>query len=506
MVRAVIYCRVSTKEQTQNLSLPTQKRACADYCERNSLDVDRVFIEEGESAKTTERPQFQELLTHCRENKDRIQFVVVYSLTRFARDKYSHFAARAYLSQLGITLRSVTEPIDDSSTGKLMEGVLAAFSQFDNDVRSERTVAGMRTALERGQWTFPAPLGYRRIPDGQGRFTLTLDSLTAPLVRQAFELYATGAYEREQVLKIVTAAGLRTRRGKKLSSQSFCNLLKNPLYSGRIVVGQWQVDCPGAFEYLISQDVFRQVQAVLAGRKPALTPRLRGNPDFPLRHFVRCGLCSRPLTGSWSTGRSKRYAYYHCVSQKCKAPNIRKTQLEEKFQELLERLQPRREYMTLFREIVLDAWEERQTEANEVAAALSRKLEDVTQRKQRLVEAYLYERTIDAQTYQEQLDRLREEAALAQMELHDARLDELEVESVLNFATYVLSNASRFWSECSLEQKQRFQSILFPEGLRFDGESFGTAVTCIAFNYLRDVSARNANLASRTGVEPVSPP
>jgi hypothetical protein len=130
----------------------------------------------------------------------------------------------------------------------------------------------------------------------------------------------------------------------------------------------------------------------------------------------------------------------------------------------------------------------------------------VTQRKQRLVEAYLYERTIDAQTYQEQLDRLREEAALAQMELHDARLDELEVESVLNFATYVLSNASRFWSECSLEQKQRFQSILFPEGLRFDGESFGTAVTCIAFNYLRDVSARNANLASRTGVEPVSPP
>src|SRR2546428_10850792 len=67
----------------------------------------------------------------------------------------------------GISLRSATEPIDDTSTGKLMEGVLTAFAQFDNDVRSERTRAGMRAALELGRWTFPAPLGYpqRRRPD-----------------------------------------------------------------------------------------------------------------------------------------------------------------------------------------------------------------------------------------------------------------------------------------------------------------------------------------------------
>jgi hypothetical protein len=87
-------------------------------------------------------------------------FVVVYNLTRFAREKYDHFALRAHLKSLGISLRSATEPIDDTSTGKLMEGVLAAFALFDNDVRSERTRAGMRAALELGRWTFCAPLGW----------------------------------------------------------------------------------------------------------------------------------------------------------------------------------------------------------------------------------------------------------------------------------------------------------------------------------------------------------
>jgi site-specific DNA recombinase len=90
--------------------------------------------------------------------------VVVYNLTRFAREKYDHFALRALLKSLGISLRSATEPIDDTSTGKLMEGVLAAFAQFDNDVRSDRTRAGMKAALELGRWTFPAPLGYLSAP------------------------------------------------------------------------------------------------------------------------------------------------------------------------------------------------------------------------------------------------------------------------------------------------------------------------------------------------------
>ena len=216
MVGAVIYVRVSTKEQTENLSLPTQLRACEEYCHRQGYEVLERFQEEGESAKTTDRSQLQNLLTFCRLNKGRVHFVIVFNLTRFARDKYDHFALRSHLQSLGISLRSATEPIDDTSTGKLMEGVLAAFAQFDNDVRSDRTRAGMRAALELGRWVFLAPIGYINAPRAMGK-SLIPDPQRGPLVRRAFNEYATGWFTKQQLLQQVTAWGLRNRHGRPLS-------------------------------------------------------------------------------------------------------------------------------------------------------------------------------------------------------------------------------------------------------------------------------------------------
>lgn len=151
-MRAVIYCRVSTKEQTKNLSLPTQQKTCVDYCQRQGFEIDRIFDEPGESAKTEDRTEFQKLLTYCRENKGRIHILVVYNVSRYFRNAYQHLAIRAFLMKLGITLRSATEPIDDSSSGKLMETMLAAFSQFDNDVKAERTIVGQKAAIAAGRW------------------------------------------------------------------------------------------------------------------------------------------------------------------------------------------------------------------------------------------------------------------------------------------------------------------------------------------------------------------
>ena len=229
MVGAVIYVRVSTKEQTENLSLPTQLRACEEYCRRQGYEVLERFHEEGESAKSTDRSQLQNLLTYCRLNKGRVHFVVVFNLTRFARDKYDHFALRSHLQSLGISLRSATEPIDDTSTGKLMEGVLAAFAQFDNDCRSDRTRAGMKAALELGRWVFLAPIGYLNAPRAMGK-SLMPDPERAPLVRRAFEEYATGRFTKEQLLKQARAWGLTNRRGRPLTSQAIGVLLRNQLY------------------------------------------------------------------------------------------------------------------------------------------------------------------------------------------------------------------------------------------------------------------------------------
>src|SRR5688572_31790939 len=272
------------EEQTENLSLPTQLRACEEYCRRQGYEVVERFHEEGESAKTTDHSQLQKLLTFCRLNKGRVHFVVVFNLTRFARDKYDHFALRSHLQSLGISLRSATEPIDDTSTGKLMEGVLAALAQFDNDCRSDRTRAGMKAALGLGRWVFLAPLGYLNAPRAIGKPDGRSGARTVRAAR--FEEYATGRFTKEQLLQQAKAWGLTNRRGRPLTSQAIGTLLRNQLYAGIVDVPEYGVRGKrGDFEPLISEELFYRVQAILSGRAPSTAQRKRAHPDFPLRGF-----------------------------------------------------------------------------------------------------------------------------------------------------------------------------------------------------------------------------
>jgi site-specific DNA recombinase len=302
MVGAVIYVRVSTKEQTENLSLPTQLRACEEYCRRQGYQILERFHEEGESAKTTDRSQLQALLKYCRIHKSKVHFVVVYNLTRFAREKYDHFALRALLKSLGISLRSATEPIDDTSTGKLMEGVLAAFAQFDNDVRSDRTRAGMRAALELGRWTFPAPLGYLNAPKWSSA-SLVHDPERAPLVRRTFEDLATGQYTKQEVIARATAAGLRSRKALALSPQSFGQMMRNPIYVGKVESPDYGVSVQGDFEPLVDEATVlpragRSRRSCRGGwaapAEPSRLPPARVRPLRGLRPSIDGELVERP--------------------------------------------------------------------------------------------------------------------------------------------------------------------------------------------------------------------
>jgi len=196
------------------------------------------------------------------------------------------FALRSLLQSLGISLRSATEPIDDTSTGKLMEGVLAAFAQFDNDCRSDRTRAGMKAALELGRWVFLAPIGYLNAPRAIGK-SLMPDPERAPIVRRVFETYATRRFTKQQVLEQARAWGLTNRRNRPLTSQAIGMLLRNRLYAGIVDVPEYGVRSKrGDFEPLISES--------------CSTARIQTS----LRAFVRCDSCGRGLTGSWSNGHA----------------------------------------------------------------------------------------------------------------------------------------------------------------------------------------------------------
>jgi len=505
-MQAVIYCRVSTKEQTHNLSLPTQERFCRDYCERQGFAVARVFVEEGKSAKTTDRTRLLELLDFCREKKGLIQHVVVYRIDRFSRQQYDYVVLAAQLKKYGVTLKSVTEPISDDSTGKLMENILSSFAQFDNDVRSERTVAGMRAALERGHWTFGVPIGYRRKVDAVGKETMEADPKLAPLVTEAFKLYATGLHSKAEVLRKITAMGLRTRQGKVVTRQTFQQMLRKPIYAGLLCVPQWGIDrVKGDFESLVSEETFERVQAVLEGRSLTITPHERNHPDFPLRRFVKCGKCDTPITGSWSKGRKQQYAYYRCRNRECLSVKVPKDDFEQHFVKYLGDLRPKDEYVRLFKEIVLDVWKDKQGEAYTLSRAIRKQIDELQGKRQQLLDAHVYRKTLDADLYRKEDDRLAQEIALAKIEFHDAEMEEMDIEGVLGFAESMILDARRMWVEGTLEQRQRLQKVLFPKGVTYSTQSgFGTAETSLFFRWLAVATEKKDALASPTGFEPVT--
>jgi site-specific DNA recombinase len=133
------------------------------------------------------------------------------------------------------------------------------------------------------------------------------------------------------------------------------------VYVGRVASPDYGVSGQGDFEPLVDEATFYRAQAVLDGRIVVAGPRQRNHPDFPLRGFVRCEACGRPLTGSWSRGRHGHYAYSHCQRQ-CRAVNVSKAELEGAFADELALLQPTAGYMRLVKHRILHVWEQRRAE------------------------------------------------------------------------------------------------------------------------------------------------
>lgn len=498
---AVIYCRVSTREQVDNTSLGSQQKLCEEFCKKRGSEVVKIFVEEGKSAKTLERPEFRKMIDYCGANKKTVAEVVVYDLSRFSRSSADFHLGRALLARLGIRLLSVRENYDETPAGNFMTTIIAGVYQLENDNRAEKTRVGMRATAQLGRWPFKAPLGYLRGRKEEGT-SLVPDPNMAPLLKMAFEMVASGAHTANEALRKANSMGLRTQKGKRVNPSSFNYTLRKPVYAGLIVVKEWPDVGPikGDFEPLIPTEVFDRVQLVLSGRKPSATTHKRFHQDFPLRRFVGCGYCDKPLTGSWSKGRKKKYAYYRCSS--CKKTNIRKEKLEEAFECYLERLTPRVEFLDLFEAVVLDVWKTSQADAMALAAVCKGQLDALLDMKDKLDEAFLYQRSIDNQTYQRQQEKLQAQILEKRIALSDMECDEFEAEAVISFARSVLENARSLWTKSSPEQQDKLQSVLFPKGVTFRDGNFGTSVTAYSFCLLQEVPKAKSKMATRHGLEP----
>lgn len=316
-MNVVIYCRVSSKEQVEGTSLESQELACKEYAVRNRLDVIRIFVERGESAKFADRPQLLEMLAFCAQREQKIEQALVWKVDRLARNVGDHFNIKAGLLKYGAHVVSVTEPIDAKPEGKLLETILAGFAQFDNDIRAARAVQGMRRKIQGGIFPWQSPLGYKSARPGDKKIEPDQpDQPTFGIIQQGWNEFATGTYTKAQMLRLLTSRGLRTRAGRPLTNQAIDHLLGDRFYAG-IIHDPWSgEEVAGRHLPMVSRETFNAVQGIIARRNRSI-PHVALRTEFPLRTFVRCGNCESTLTGSFSRGRSKIYPYYHCYRRSC---------------------------------------------------------------------------------------------------------------------------------------------------------------------------------------------
>ncbi len=505
--KAVIYCRVSTVEQVDNFSLETQESHCRKYCAQNHLTVDRVFVEEGESAKTADRTEFQKMYSYCKENKDKIGVIVFYSISRFSRSLRDFSNYLALYKEISISLRSVTEPIDDSSSGKLQASLLAAFAEYDNNLRGDRSRTGMYFAFQKGHWTFKPPLGYKKGTKGVTS-SIVPDPERAPHIQKAFAMIAGGLYSIQSVLQILNKEGFTTRKGKKVTIQTFRQLLSKKAYIGMIESHVYGETNTGDFEPLVEEHTFLKAQFILKRKTKIMKSYFRINPDFPLKKFVLCPQCKKGFTGSWSKGRKTRYPYYHiaCKCVKGKGSSIPKNQLENSFKSELELMKPNQGLLTLLaysmRKVALS-----KTSTNRLKINNTKKsLQELIQKRSALEERYVFEKDITRETYQRLTDKLEDQIGEAKTLLNDLETCDFDIEEAVTFAEQVMNNPSKLWEETPMPQKQRLQYLFFPRGIEFLDGKFKTADKSLIFSLLEKKNESEDGLVTLTGLEPVRQP
>jgi len=469
-MNAVIYCRVSTEEQArEGYSLNSQDHVCRSYCAREGFTVDKVYVEGGVSAKTANRPELKKLLDYCLVPKNNVNVLVVYKLDRLARNLVDHTEIITLLSRRGIALRSTTEHIDHSPVGKLTTNMIASLAQFDNDMKGERTREGMKQALREGRWPFHAPIGYKFKTDLNFKKIL-IPSEHASLIKDLFTLFSKGTYRQVDLIPILKKRWPR----KSLTKQTLSYILKNPIYMGEIRHKYLDGPTKGVHEPLIAQDMFLRTQALLNGHRPLAVPHQRNNPDFPLRNFAKCPVCSNKLTGSWSTSRSKqRYAYYHCYQKGCPQKPITKIEIESAFQTFLKGLEPSAGILKLFETILLNVWNQKHIDQENSKKGIEKELQGLVDKKEKLVEL-IVNGTLDDQTYKESSEKVQTEIISKQIELNDLKIDKNDTESCINYCKAFLANLSLLWTHADLNMKQRFQNLLLPKGITYKEGVIGT--------------------------------
>ena len=322
-MNAVIYARFSSHNQREQ-SIEGQLHDCYEYAKRYDLNIVGEYIDRAISGMTDERPDFQRMILDA--SKKQFQRIIVWKLDRFARNRYDSALYKHKLKQYGVRVVSAMENVGEGDESILLEALLEASAEYYSLDLKKKIKRGQRENISKGLWCGGSVAYGYKVVDGK----LRPDEKTAPTIRYVFEQYAAGVPMKD-IIGELTARGIRSQRGGKLTHTTFSRALVNPVYIGKYKYKGEIVE--GLAEPLIEEDLFNRVQQRVKANAhaPAASKAI---VEYHLQGKAFCGHCGSPMTGE--SGRSKTgdmHHYYTCSARKrkhtCQKKNEKKSPLEQ---------------------------------------------------------------------------------------------------------------------------------------------------------------------------------
>ena len=320
---AVIYARYSSDNQREE-SIEGQIRECTAYAEKNDLTVVKHYIDRAISAKTDNRPEFQQMIKDS--DKKLFDIVLVWKLDRFARNRYDSARYKTQLKKNGVKLMSATEVISDGPEGIILESVLEGYAEYYSADLSEKVIRGMTENALKGKFSGGAiPFGYTINADRR----FEIDPLTAPFVAETFQRYNDGQTMRE-IRDWLNEKGIKNKRGGPMTFNVIQHMLSNRRYIGELKYRDILI--PDAIPSIVTTELFNDVQEKMLKNKKA-PARRKAEDDYLLTTKLHCGYCGALMFGESGTSRTGEvHRYYKCATAKkkkgCKKKTVRKQWLE----------------------------------------------------------------------------------------------------------------------------------------------------------------------------------
>ncbi len=493
---AVVYTRVSSKEQADtNLSLDFQKKAIEEYAGRNAFTTVAYFGGTYESAKTDGRKEFGRMLDFIRKNKGKVSHILVYTLDRFSRTGGGAIKlAEELREKYGVTVFAVTQPADTSNpSGVLQQSVHFIFSQYDNQLRKQRAVAGMKEKFQKGIWCVKPPFGYDIIRRN-GERKIVVNEIGKKL-KKAF-IWKSQGLKNEEIIVKLNALGVsmyKQKLSQTFDNPFYCGMLSHKMLDGKVV--------EGTHEKLVSVELFLSLHEAKQKRGGKLgVSHQKENDAIPLKTFLYCEECNQPLTGY--IVRSKGIYYYKCPTKGCKC-NKNADALNKAFIKYLQPYQMDERFSGLLLKVASKIFDKQQEASGEEGKIIAANLKGVKDRMEKLEERYFTTSEMSRETYERLLRKFGDEKRELEAQLQNTAVNSSNLKNQLEEAVTISSKLAPTWISSDVKGKEIIQRMVFPKGIAYNRqkETLLTTEVNSVFQLMADVAKLSADGKNDKGTQ-----